>query len=356
MRSFITPLLLSLAAATPLVTENARSLSQLKQLECQVISVVVNALHGAPTATSFCSSLLKIPTATVSKTSTTTSTSVANTILSQTITATTVVTSVLSVTTGTTTLTADTVTQTTTAFVTVPGACGAIVKRTAKVISSATSNPASPASCGNAPPGLKQFACSQVSKACSCLAIPTPTTTVIVLSTASAVTVSTSIDLVTVPATITSTVTEAILATTFTTPTTVVTATVTSVTVPDTATDPNNCGACGNVCASGSCAKGLCTTPSCAGSSCSKYIYCGSSCVCGSLNNGGGLCIPGTTSCSSPACSIDSDCAANQLCVISTCCRGGGGICVTAASSCNNPATPKMLFARRPAGGNTVMG
>lgn len=52
MRSYVAPLLLSLAVAT-LIADNARDLNQLKQLECKLISAVVNNLKGAPKATSF---------------------------------------------------------------------------------------------------------------------------------------------------------------------------------------------------------------------------------------------------------------------------------------------------------------
>jgi cyclophilin family peptidyl-prolyl cis-trans isomerase len=113
MRSYFAPLLLSLAAATS-VAENARDLDQLKKLECQLISAVVNNLKGAPTATSFCSSLLRIPTATVTKTLATTSTSVANTQVFETTTLTTVLTSLVTTVVGTITSTADVVTETAT--------------------------------------------------------------------------------------------------------------------------------------------------------------------------------------------------------------------------------------------------
>jgi hypothetical protein len=111
MRTYIVPFLLSLAVASPAV-EEPRNLNALQQYECQLVSAVVNALKGAATATSFCSSLLRIPTATVTTTSTSTSTSVSTTRVFETITTTSVLTATESTITGTTTLTADTVTST----------------------------------------------------------------------------------------------------------------------------------------------------------------------------------------------------------------------------------------------------
>lgn len=66
--------------------------------------------------------------------------------------------------------------------------------------------------------------------------------------------------------------------------------------------------------------------------------------------------MPGTTSCSSPACTVNEDCGANQLCVVKTCCRGGGGICVNAISTCANKNAPRALFVRGMARGETVLG
>ncbi|KAH3961172.1 hypothetical protein HBI56_209980 [Parastagonospora nodorum] len=99
----------------------------------------------------------------------------------------------------------------------------------------------------------------------------------------------------------------------------------------------------------------MCANPSCAGANCQVYKACGSGCLRGSLTRGGKLCVPGTTPCSSQACSPDPDCDAAFIRVVNTCCRGRGGICVKTESTCGNSAAPKMLFARRPATGDTVM-
>lgn len=68
------------------------------------------------------------------------------------------------------------------------------------------------------------------------------------------------------------------------------------------------------------------------------------------------MCVPGTTSCSSPTCKASSDCASGSICVVNTCCRGGGGICVKAPNQCPNEISVVQVFKRRTWDGETVGG
>jgi hypothetical protein len=234
------------------------------------------------------------------------------------------------------------------------------------ILPSSTIEPSStpepiPTLCADAPEGLQHHECEQITKACECLSLATPTTTVVVSSTATETVISTSTAFTETVVTTTTTTTQEIAATETETetPTTTVVETATATFGPDLKNDPNNCGACGNVCPSGACNGGMCTNPGCAASSCNNFVPCnsGAGCVCGQLSGGGGLCLPGRTPCSSPYCDVHSDCGPNQLCVVKSCCRGGvGGICVNALSTCTNEDAPRMLFVRRPAVGDTVIG
>ncbi|KAL1796064.1 hypothetical protein ACET3X_006288 [Alternaria dauci] len=119
MRTSITSLLLSLAVASS-AQEEIPGLNQPKDTECELVSPVVDGLHAVPTAAEFCSSLLSIPTVTVTSVavSTSTLTSVVETLETTTLLSTFTNTDETSVT-GTTTLTADAVTVTDTVTSTV---------------------------------------------------------------------------------------------------------------------------------------------------------------------------------------------------------------------------------------------
>ena len=112
MRTSITSLLLSLAVASS-AQEEVPGLNQPKDTECELISPVVDGLLAVPSATEFCSSLLTIPTVTVTSLAveTLTLTSIVETLETTTLLSTFTNTDETAVT-GTTTLTADAVTVT----------------------------------------------------------------------------------------------------------------------------------------------------------------------------------------------------------------------------------------------------
>ncbi len=99
---------------------------------------------------------------------------------------------------------------------------------------------------------------------------------------------------------------------------------------------PNNkCCPLGTTCNS----EGHCVNPfpGCTAATCSTFIPCSSSdsdCVCGSIAEGGGFCVPGSTPCAGlPVCTTSADCAAGSICLVDTCC--GAGVCIPAALECS---------------------
>jgi hypothetical protein len=111
----------------------------------------------------------------------------------------------------------------------------------------------------------------------------------------------------------------------------------------DTNADPSNCGTCGVVCSTGqACASGTCTTnpnPECMGQTCETFTPCNANAcsgngVCGSTAEGGGLCIDGSTLCSSLAtCTTSADCPSGVICFVNSCCVVG--VCVPPADFCS---------------------
>lgn len=99
MRSFTTPLLLSLAIATSATEEN----------QCDLVSDVVDVLHAAPYAPELCSSLLQISTATVYSTTVVSTTETATAEATETETTTETITTEETTIVGTVTATADAV-------------------------------------------------------------------------------------------------------------------------------------------------------------------------------------------------------------------------------------------------------
>ena len=76
--------------------------------------------------------------------------------------------------------------------------------------------------------------------------------------------------------------------------------------------------------------------PGCVAATCETFIPCSSSdsdCVCGSVAQGGGFCVPGSTPCAGlPTCSNSTDCASCSICLVDTCC--GAGVCVPTDLEC----------------------
>lgn len=118
---------------------------------------------------------------------------------------------------------------------------------------------------------------------------------------------------------------------------------------------------CNNICcAEGqTCVNGVCTSPNpgCTGATCETFVPCSTNpdCVCGSVEEGGGLCVPGSTQCATlTTCVNTGDCAAGSLCLIQTCC--GVGVCVPTSLTCPPQATTnaRSNAAQKAATGPTI--
>jgi hypothetical protein len=103
------------------------------------------------------------------------------------------------------------------------------------------------------------------------------------------------------------------------------------------------------------CTDGICVSPNpgCVGATCNAFVECSSNpdCVCGTVAEGGGLCVPGSTSCAGLApCSSSGDCPGGTLCLIDTCC--GAGVCVPTSLLCppQNSASPSLRLEQQTSG------
>ena len=101
----------------------------------------------------------------------------------------------------------------------------------------------------------------------------------------------------------------------------------------------NDSVCCNNVCcASGLvCSNNVCTSPNaaCVGATCNTFVPCSSNsdCVCVTIAEGGGLCVPGSTACAGLAICDSAPCPAGSLCAIGTCC--GDSVCVPISLQCS---------------------
>jgi hypothetical protein len=103
--------------------------------------------------------------------------------------------------------------------------------------------------------------------------------------------------------------------------------------------DRELCGSDNRCCPLGMCnEQGECKSPfpGCTAATCETFIPCStanSDCVCGSIAEGGGFCVPGSTPCAGlPACTTSADCSPGSICLVDTCC--GAGVCISAALEC----------------------
>jgi hypothetical protein len=117
--------------------------------------------------------------------------------------------------------------------------------------------------------------------------------------------------------------------------------------VPNTTCASNNTGpCCGNQCCQSNFTcdttqnPPVCMSPheECAGATCSTFVPCSSAnpdCVCGTIAEGGGLCVPGSTQCASLAtCSSSADCGPDALCTIGSCCDEPVCVPISLSSQC----------------------
>ncbi|KAJ4985609.1 hypothetical protein SVAN01_08884 [Stagonosporopsis vannaccii] len=149
-------------------------------VNCKAVDVVVKVLKLAPSASKYCSSVLKISTVQTTRTVSITETASATTTTVTTVTSTGGEGGTVTITAAPTTeTTTSTTTTTTTTF---SSSCPAANKRDVQERAAAvTSIPAG--ACPSAP--IKGFACSIVYSACGCLGLPTPTRTATAAFTAS---------------------------------------------------------------------------------------------------------------------------------------------------------------------------
>ncbi|KAM0709121.1 hypothetical protein Q7P35_003157 [Cladosporium inversicolor] len=247
-----------------------------------------------------------------------------------------------------------------------------------------TPTPAPKPSCETAPTALRTgFPCDAISAACGCLGLASATEDATSTTTFTETSFVTEAMLITTTTTLTETAFTTVPEATLTeSPSSTTTATATATasvcpcsgstsslcgTTPDTCknlqTDLNNCGSCGNTCADGDyCSAGVCKTPTvpnvqkCVESRCENYITCsaGGSCLCIATAEGTGACVSGSSQCTMQTCAATSDCKANEVCAINTCC--GKAICVSLHMVCPNDGSTSRMFRRKSWDGKTIGG
>ncbi|KAK1753784.1 hypothetical protein QBC47DRAFT_404126 [Echria macrotheca] len=294
---------------------------------CVAEEAVLSALNAGSSATAFCSSFLHIvPTTSTKTVSATASTSTALPVtVTLTVTGGVVGGTVTISAPGDTSTVVSTITNTNNLclqpsvtvarrHVTTTSSTSSHATTTSKTSTTTPSWNTNPgpglALCSSAASGLKGFACSAISQACSCLSITRPTIVVTASTTVStAVSTVTSLSIITtaIPATIT--VTPSVSTSTSVTTAVISTClcgspfTACSAQCVDTQTDPLNCGGCGSVCDYGLCTNGQCSCPG---------TMCGSQCIdtqsdpqnCGTCGNvcASGVCDASTCACSGTVC------------------------------------------------------
>ena len=98
------------------------------------------------------------------------------------------------------------------------------------------------------------------------------------------------------------------------------------------------------------------TNPLCVGATCDTFIGCSTNpdCVCVTLANGAGFCVPGSTSCGGLSqCGAGNTCPAGFVCALNTCCgipvclsNGLGAACAAGTAQTPSARVPGTIAGR----------